>query len=700
MSADTHLIMGAAARPPEIMDGFQTEASRLALDELAAYLHACLPCAPRVLAPSEEPHPPTPLFVLGPPAVCARWQTPPPPEGPESYTLHVAADPARPTMVCAAHTEQGLKRAVRHGIRLLRQDGATLRIAPVTRREKPWIPEREWTLCSWEPQWVRAQFTNPRADARMNVLRFPPPQLRRYVALMDQFGFTGVQVLSQCYNWQACGSIEAYHDTLKQIADLAHERGQAVSLWVWAAQFNGYGWVDPDVVYTPAPGLRALDDPRVRRTFEKYYARYADLAPFVDRVIGHFFDPGMLTRLDDAVACMRLLEETCRAKNPNLKFAIDTWNTGPQYAQTLREAGLRDYLVLENNNWDAERRRAFRGQVRAAGLGSGIWGWYATEMESDQKAALYVNARALKDLYQGIKTVADETQPTVYWSEMEACHLINLFSVYAAAQLLWDPDQDPSTLLREVTEGLWGPRNGPIVLDALELIQDTRSGPTWRSYWVEHRLGTEDPAHDAARATQCLQALHGLRPDPTFQPKFTLPVEPAVLVELMLPHLEQIRLFAQFRLQWEEVRKAAAAGADKTRLAALIDAAWQPIPEFTTWIGTCGVIEAHRQEQLVRALCAERGIPVPLKPWRRAQLTARLLEKMADAQKHHDRPVPCSIAFLCDSGFNLSPEETADLMRVLTRDGVVLPEGPDTYILANWKDFPDLRFYGLSRLSS
>ena len=54
--------------------------------------------------------------------------------------------------------------------------------------------------------------------------------------------------------------------------------------------------------------------------------------------------------------------------------------------------------------------------------------------------------------------------------------------LHEASQLLWNPDRDPHEILRELAEGIWGPRNGPAILAALELIQDTRSGPTWQSF--------------------------------------------------------------------------------------------------------------------------------------------------------------------------------------------------------------------------
>ena len=98
------------------------------------------------------------------------------------------------------------------------------------------------------------------------------------------------------------GSAEAYHDRLRLFTRALRANAQDVTLWVWAAQFDGFGWVDPSVTYAPSAGRSAFDDPAVRATFEKYYDGYAELAPDVDLLITHFYDPGMLKDRADVFA--------------------------------------------------------------------------------------------------------------------------------------------------------------------------------------------------------------------------------------------------------------------------------------------------------------------------------------------------------------------------------------------------------------
>src|ERR1035441_5971876 len=172
---------------------------------------------------------------------------------------------------------------------------------------------------------------------------------------------------------------------------------------------------------------------------------------------------------------------------------------------------------------------------------------------------MHVNAQLLANFYLQIKNGVHQIQPISYWSEMEAYHLNNIFTMYAAGQLLWNPERDPHEILGEMAQGIWGPRNGPVILAALELIQGTHSGPTWETYWwtlPTHRLGTEKPEEDLRRAENALAALVKMKTDAQFVPKFPLPFPPATFVELILPHLEQIKQFARFRIEVAKIRES------------------------------------------------------------------------------------------------------------------------------------------------
>ena len=136
----------------------------------------------------------------------------------------------------------------------------------------------------------------------------------------------------------------------------------------------------------------------------------------------------------------------------------------------LADNGFKDYLLLPVSFPEAYKpgdRESLHRQAKKLGLKLGIWGWYTTEYETDQLASMYVNGQVLKSVYRQMKDGALAIHPVEYWSEMEAHHLNNIYSMYVASQLLWDPDRDPHAILVELTNAIWGPTNGPVGLKAL-----------------------------------------------------------------------------------------------------------------------------------------------------------------------------------------------------------------------------------------
>ena len=655
---------------------------------LNTYLEKVLGVKPAVLADLRRVPANTPAIVL-----LHRGQDNPlnlsvPVNHPESFALKTGAHANRPLVVLLGNTPQGLKRAVQKLVLKSRQAPHGLEIPDLELSETPWIAEREYALCPWVPQHVRGAFVNPYADNRMNIWLYSDAQLASYIEMYDWFGFSGAQLMETAYSYSVFGSPEAFQGRQKTFAKLAKENGQNVSLWVWAAEFNGFGWIDPEVVYAPAAGKSAFEDAQVRQAFEKYYNHYAELAPFVDRLIGHFYDPGNLTDQMDVFSYMRLLEQKFRHKNPDVKLAIDSWAAGPDYLQKLVDNGFKNYLLLEISMphlFKPGQRERLHDEAKRLGLSLGVWGWYTTEYETDQLASLYVNAKVLKEFYLQIRDGVAKAHPLQYWSEMDAHHLNNIYSMYAASQLLWNPERDPEGLLREITEGIWGHANGSRVLSALKLIEDVRSGSTWKTYWwtlAEHRLGTENPADDLRRVESIIRELHTMKPDPTFVPKFPLPIAPETLIELMQPHLRQIEAFAKFRVELEDIRIQAKAGATKDELQSRLSSAWKPIPEYDTWIGTFGQIERRRQDLLLRKMAEELGVTVSDPSWLRSEEANRLLQKLQNMQRARRGEWQFTRKQVNEFFWPVAKQE--DRFKKLVEDGSIERLGEDSYRLTNW----------------
>jgi len=260
-----------------------------------------------------------------------------------------------------------------------------------------------------------------------------------------------------------------------------------------------------------------------------------------------------------------------------------------------------------------------------------------------------------------------------------------------AGQLLWDPDRDPHEILHELVDAIWGTTNSEKVYAALKLIEDARSGPSWNTYWWTdpgYRLGTEDPAEDRERAESALKDLEGMTTDGAFVPKVPLPFPPSVFVELMIPHLKQIRAFAKFRIEFRDIEAAMKSGASKDELSRLMDEAWTPIPEYSTWVGVFGQIERRMQEIMLRKAAAAAGIKLTPPDWLRHEEAGRLLQAIQMGQRQWDGEWRFKIrdinSFLWPSDAKYKIEEG---LQTLIADGRIEKLGEDTYHLTEWENY-------------
>lgn len=680
-------------KPAHVVCNVSGEQARTSIVRLTDYIGRVLAVSPRVVDSLQSVPTDVPSVVVLVGNTASESEMPKLGPSPESFSLTTRIKDEHPVVVVHAAIEAGLRFAVQRLILISRQESDGLVIPDIESAvESPWIERREWTVCPWTPQLVRGVFVNPYADRRMDIHSYGPKQLNAYVAMMGSFGFNGCQLMETCYNYAVFGSMQADQEWQRMLIEQVRQNGQAASLWVWAAEFSGFGWVDPEFSQVAVPAKGAFEDAATRPMFEKYYDHYASLCPQVQRLFAHFYDPGRLKDKEDVFKYLRLLETKAKAKNPDIEMGIDFWAADPDYLNSIVDHGFKDFLLLEltfPQAYPGTKRQELHEQARKLGVQLGIWGWYTTEYESDQLPSMYVNAQVLKSVYQEIKRGAQAFHPVTYWSEMEATHLVNFFSMYASAQLLWNPDRDPYEILNEIVTGIWGPTNAPAVLAAVELIQDVRSGPSWNTFWWKqsgYRIGTADPREDVARVTASLAALETMKTDPSFVPKFPLPFVPQVFVELMLPHLEQIKQFAEFRVKLDEIRQAAREGTAADALEAKLSVAWQPIPEYNTWVGTFGNPELRAQKQMVSQLAKELKLKVRDPGWLVHQEADRVLQRLQRFQARSAGPKVFKLRE-ATSEFAWPPDRAADRVKLLVARGVLERVGTDGYRLANWRNF-------------
>jgi hypothetical protein len=561
--------------------------------------------------------------------------------------------------------------------------------------QTPWIPRREATICTWKIDYNRGYIGNMNTSLLTDFVCLSNRQLSDYAEMLKVCGFTGAQVTDIVAAWRASGSWEAVHDRYKVFADELHKRGMTFTLWVWAANFTGHGWTDGEVAYQNAdPTQPAWKDPRVWAAFNKYYDIYADMAPYTDRVIAHFFDPGELRDMESILTFTRLLADKFRAVNPAVKVGIDTWGAPADYPDRLVEAGMEDIMLMELPflpTWRAEgKRAAFRQGVKALGVELGSWGWYTCDYEIDQIALMTVNNRVISHVFNETRRQADHVLTPTYWSELDSYHLLNFFSLYAAGHLLINPEADPDTLLRESARLMTGeshPEDAARLVSVLEVIRDARSGDRWETYWHgegDYILVRGDYTPILPRAEEAITHLEHLiaQPEPTDGMVFPIPRK--TLYRLMLPHLHQIRQFAALRVELDGIKAQAKAGADRDTLQAKVNALDFEIPEYNCIIGLWGQPEARIGYSLISDFCKKHGLTTPpVSGATRHACKRRLVDFFRVCQRDADQPVWVDHRSY-EGGLPFGGEPGIGLMDELVAEGVLVRREDGFCCLADW----------------
>ena len=184
--------------------------------------------------------------------------------------------------------------------------------------------------------------------------------------------------------------------------------------------------------------------------FDKYYTIYAELADCCDRVIGHYYDPGNVYSAEEIGYYAAMLRDKFKAVNPDIDFGVSCW-VDAYDKNVIVEALGADVTLYESGHHDDENAyTAFRSTVRDLGCRLGTWAWNTCEMEIDQLAQMNFNMEIIRSVYQTARKY-DEIAKPAYWSEMDSYHLLNLFSLFCAGQLLIDPDTESEELYEQIS---------------------------------------------------------------------------------------------------------------------------------------------------------------------------------------------------------------------------------------------------------
>jgi len=557
--------------------------------------------------------------------------------------------------------------------------------------DTPWMEEREAIICLWKINNSRGVYINQNTSLLNDIMSFSEEQLYEYVRMLKYCGYTGIQITEMCSAWEGSGDYEYVHERIRILADAAHSMGMNVTLWVWGAEFDGYGWTDSSVSYLSEGYSYLQENPKALEFFDRYYSIYAELADCVDRVIAHYYDPGNLYASEDVAFYANMLKGKMQAVNPEIDFGVNCWVDVFDKAKFVENLG-NDITLYETSSWDDPGARVnFRNQCDTLGCRLGTWSWGICEMEIDQLAQMNVNANIIQETYLKAVAVDESTTKPSYWSEMDSYHVLNVFSLYCSGHLLANPTADTELLLREVAFDTVGEAYQDDFYEILDLIQDARSGDTKETFiWGNdtYLLKSKDyPAQEILdRCNTYIPILDKMIDEELEANTIPLPIDLVDLLRLIRPHVEQIKLFAEFRLGMDEIEVAFEEGESAENLSQMLEELYKPIPEFNCVIGLWGQIEARMQYIIIEEFCAKAKIEVPQDETFTTFRKMRIYQQLCSLQKGEQEPVLASKTFF-QWGVAFGEETTIELVNELVAEGLLIETEEETVYLKDWKNY-------------
>lgn len=594
-----------------------------------------------------------------------------------------------------------------------------------------WVEEREPIITLWNENYPRGFYISTDVSLEADVMSFSDDQLYDYVRMMQYCGYTGIQVTDMCSAWAGAGGYETVQNKIRVMFDAAHCLGMNTTLWVWGAEFDGYGWNDSNVTVTRY-SVNVREDEAMYAVFNDYYNKYAELADCTDRLIAHFYDPGQLSDTEDIAFYSKLLWSKFSAVNPKIDFGINCWGDKFDKAILVRELG-NEFTIYEGTVRNEESSyQDFRSFVAEHNNKLGTWSWNNCEMEIDQLAQMNYNAEIIKSTYLTAREY-DSVCKSEYWSEMDSNHLVNLFSLYCAAQLLQNPDMDTYELTEKIATDAVGPEYSAEITDMLMLVQKARSGESWDTYFWSSEdyilLSDDYPATEILQESEKALADLDKMVDVGIESyAIPLPISMVDLLSLIRPQIQQIHDYAEFRIALDDLEAICRENAELlttdlseetgdteentgsavnmdllndteeadgemseqaefiAEITDKISEIGEPIKEYNCVIGSWGQIEARAQQIMVAEFCENYGIEKPHYSTYDLMWKNRIISQFASYQRGEKEPLHFGAPYY-QYGYALGTDETERLVTAMVEDGILIRNDDGSVSLVDWDNY-------------
>lgn len=552
-----------------------------------------------------------------------------------------------------------------------------------------WVKKREPIICLWKTDTVRGIYCNPNVSLKSELMSYSNDQLYTYVKMMKQCGFTGIQVTDMCSTWAQYGGYEFVQDRIRYMADSAHSLGMDFTLWVWGSEFYGYGWVDKTVRYYDNV-IPVQEAPECLETFDKYFSIYAKLADCSDRVIMHFYDPGNLYRAEDIAFYATKMRDKCKEINPDIDFGVNCYTSEMDLGILTSYLGndITVYGGVPHTDDEIERYTTYADWINVLGARHGVWSWNLCEMEIDQLAEMNVNSQIIADTYKRTKDAGEEFYPE-YWSEMDSYHLLNIFSLYTAEELLKNPEASSEEALRGACKELVGENRADDLYECISIIEDARSGEKWETFknnYPEYLLISDDyPAEELLeRCEKAIPLMEEMAAENLTENTLSLPIETSELINLIIPHLTEIKEYSEFRIGLLKAEEMLKNGDDPESIKKYVDKMYVPIHEYNTVTGCWGQAEQRAQSKMLEDFCKKAKIETPKSGEIDRYRKNLIYGEMCNKQECKDEIQYFSKESAYQLGVAFGNDETIRLVEEMLEEGI-LSEAPDGSVyISDW----------------
>ena len=477
---------------------------------------------------------------------------------------------------------------------------------PADREPKPFIRVREVISSTPWGGWVKESMPLE-LRRKLFMVFWPESRLRRHLEMLKAFGFNSIQTgANPCSAWWAGADAAELRQRHAFVSRTAREMGMSVSVFIWGAAV-------PDAT-KDGQQFSELDwhKPEDRARLEAWYRDQAASAPYADRVITHWIDPGYPQEggIDTVVKMHNAIVAIYRAQNPRIRGALSAWFmdsfSGRRYPGYTDEGVLAAHSALDREsgvvlgrfNYSCDGENTVDGNlgttladresrvsgaildaIAASDRQAGIWGWYTADNEINP--ALHVRTTVMQNYFRNLPP---QTRTKLAWHSLDDNFQgLNMQNLYVAGKLMQDPSLDARQLLEEFVHGFVGAANTPAVTAALRAVEQARTRSLLYNAKVEDALAPEGATKgtplppswldDTARAVDA--AIAGLKTvelAPEFKTAWPVTMEPAEYLPELAAHLEAIRQMLAFLKGVREVERLQAGGASAGRLEAAIAA--------------------------------------------------------------------------------------------------------------------------------